>query len=247
MHSPYMKKVPGGKRALLCVHGFLGSPAHFKPFLPYIPEDISVFALLLEGHGGTTRDFGAASMAKWEAQVREGLTYLSKEFEEIYILGHSMGTLLALLTAADFPKVRGLFLLAVPLKIRVGMPAVLNSVKAIFDKHRDDAVAEAYAAAHSVILSKNPLSYLSWTPRYLELFRLARKTRETIATFSLPCRIFQSEKDELVSSRSARFFPEKENFSVTTLAGGQHFIYSPENMETLIDALRTFLKGEIPV
>ncbi len=244
MHSPYMKKVPGSKRALLCIHGFLGSPAHFKPFLPHIPDDISVFALLLDGHGGSTKDFGAASMEKWETQVFEGLSYLSEEYEEIYILGHSMGTLLALSAAPAFPKVRGLFLLAVPLKIRVGMTAVINSVKAVFDKHRDNATAEAYAAAHSVALSKNPFSYFSWIPRYLELFRLARKTRGSIQSVSLPCRIFQSENDELVSARSWQYFPTQPFVVASALPNSRHFIYSPEDLELLTCSLHTFLKGD---
>lgn len=245
MHSPYMKKVPGGKRAVLCIHGFLGSPAHFKPFYDAVPEEMSVYSLLLDGHGGTTKDFGASSMEKWQTQVKEGLTFLSDTYEEIYIIGHSMGTLLAITLAPLFPKIRGLFLLAVPLKIRVGLGAVQNSLKAYFGKHREeDAVGKAYAAAHSVTLSKNPFSYIAWLPRYLDLFRLSKKTREDIKNISLPCRIFQSEKDELVSARSALFIPKKENFTVLVLPSGRHFIYTAENTKTLKTELHLFLKGE---
>ena len=243
MHNPFMKKVPGARRALLCIHGILGSPAHFAPFYDTVPDDVSIYALLLDGHGSTTRAFGASSMEKWKEQVQEGLTYLSEQYEEIYIMGHSMGSLLALSLAPMFPKVAGLFLLAVPLKIRIGFLAVQNSLKAFFGKHaQDDAVGKAYAAAHSVTLSKNPFAYLSWIPRYLELFRLARETRSTIHNTTLPCRIFQSEKDELVSPRAARFIPSDENFDVQILKGGHHFIYTEPNLQTLSDALCNFFK-----
>lgn len=55
--------LPGAACAVLFVHGILGSPAQFAPFLPLVPQDWSFCNLLLQGHGGGARDFSAASMA----------------------------------------------------------------------------------------------------------------------------------------------------------------------------------------
>ena len=57
--------LPGAACAVLFVHGILGSPAQFAPFLPLVPQDWSFCNLLLQGHGGGARDFSAASMAVW--------------------------------------------------------------------------------------------------------------------------------------------------------------------------------------
>ncbi len=243
MHEPYERKVPGGKTALLCLHGILGSPEHFRAFLPYVPKSVSVFALLLDGHGGSTQDFSKSSMTKWKAQVHEKLAALSADYSHIYILGHSMGTLLALDACMSHPKVSGLFLLAVPLRIAVRPAAVFYSLKAYMGvSAAGDPLADAYEAAHSVSLSKNPLLYIGWLPRYLELFKISRKVRTQIASVSVPCRIFQSEKDELVSARSAHHIPSQENFSSAVLPGARHFVYTPENMDTLGAALHSFLE-----
>ena len=63
--------LPGAACVVLFVHGILGSPAQFAPFLPLVPQDWSFCNLLLQGHGGGARDFSAASMAVWREQTRQ--------------------------------------------------------------------------------------------------------------------------------------------------------------------------------
>ena len=41
--------LPGAACAVLFVHGILGSPAQFAPFLPLVPQDWSSCNLLLQG------------------------------------------------------------------------------------------------------------------------------------------------------------------------------------------------------
>ena len=75
MAREYYKKGSGGG-AVLMVHGILGTPDHFEPFLPLIPEDVTVRNLLLPGHGGTVRDFGRSSMDAWRGYVHAALQEL---------------------------------------------------------------------------------------------------------------------------------------------------------------------------
>ena len=67
------------RAAILFVHGILGTPRHFAPFLPYVPASWSVCNLLLEGHGGSVRDFSHAAMAQWKQQVHAALDALLTE------------------------------------------------------------------------------------------------------------------------------------------------------------------------
>ena len=68
-HKPIKRIVPGAKTAVILCHGIMGSPDHFRHFLPLIPEDWSVCCLLLDGHGKGVMDFAHSSMDKWKAQV----------------------------------------------------------------------------------------------------------------------------------------------------------------------------------
>lgn len=55
-HREYVRIVPGAKTAVLFMHGIVGTPNHFRDLLPLVdlvPDDWSVYNVLLPGHGGT--------------------------------------------------------------------------------------------------------------------------------------------------------------------------------------------------
>ena len=120
MHRETIRLVPEADIAVLFIHGICGTPNHFRDVIPLeerIPDNISVYNLLLDGHGGTVSDFAASSGKKWAEKVAAVYETLAKEHKEIYVVGHSMGTLFALRLAAAHPeKVKKLFLLAVPMR-----------------------------------------------------------------------------------------------------------------------------------
>ncbi len=242
-HAPYIRHVAGGKKAILFLHGFLGSPRHFDMFIPFIPEDVAVYNLLLEGHGGDVLSFGRTSMRAWKKQVGSAANELILRYGELYIVAHSMGTLFAMDIALRYPgHVKGLFLFASPLKIAVGLFAVKNSIKSMFRRvNPDDEIGKAYANAHSVALNLKLWEYITWIPRYLELFAESKRGRHTILNLSVPCRIYQSGKDELVSAKASRYIPKKKNIWLKILPNSNHFIYAKEDKAFLLSEWKQVL------
>ena len=96
-HSEYIRVSEDNKTAILMIHGIAGTPDHFRDLVPLIPEGWSVYNILLEGHGKEVRDFGAASMKKWKAQVAARLEEIREKHDRIIIVTHSMGGLFAIL------------------------------------------------------------------------------------------------------------------------------------------------------
>ncbi len=85
------------KRAILMIHGFMGSPNDQKILADYIEKnsDIDVFSFLLPGHakGETKEQF---DRHLWlEACDNELHKIMAKNYDEIYVFGHSMGGVLA--------------------------------------------------------------------------------------------------------------------------------------------------------
>ena len=111
--------------------------------------------------------------------------------------------------------------------------AVKNTLKCFMKKVENDEVGQAYREAHSVALNYRFWEYLGWVPRYLELFSESKKARETIAKIEIPCLVFQSAKDELVSPKSVCFVPRKENIKLSVLPLSAHFIYPREERRYL--------------
>ena len=241
-HKEYVRICDNSNIVILFIHGIVGTPNHFNEFVSLVPESFSVYNLLLDGHGKSVKDFSKTSMKKWEAQVASVVDELSLTHEKIYIVAHSLGTLLAIDQAIKNKKVCKLFLLAVPLRLSIKPKMPINSLKVYFDKIRsDDYEALAAKKCYGIEKDKNPFHYIGWIPRFLELFAKIRRTRQTVKLLNTICLVYQSEKDEMVSSRSAKYFENKPNVLVNKLKKSGHYYYDKEDFDFLITEFKKIL------
>lgn len=241
-HKEYKRIVPKARAAILFVHGIVGTPNHFADFVSLVPENVSVYNILLDGHGGSVRDFSHTSMQKWERQVRDAVNELTLSHTEVYIVAHSMGTLFAIDRAIENEAVKGLFLFAVPLKIAPKPRMVANLCKVYFDKIKpDDVVAQAAKRCYGIAQDKNPFHYFGWLPRYLELFKKAKKTRARLQMIQTPTLAYQSARDELVSDKSAKMLKQNGKISVVELKDSGHYYYAPADFELLLAEFEKFI------
>ena len=169
-HSEYIKEIRGSSTAILFIHGILGTPNHFNKFIDIVPEGWSVYNILLAGHGKGVDDFSAASMRQWKSQVSRQMEMLAAKYESIFIVGHSMGTLFAIDASSKYSeKVKGLFLLAVPLKPFVRLSAIKGLLKVIFNRVKsDDKIAAATEREYSLKPDKRLWKYGKWISNYLK-------------------------------------------------------------------------------
>ena len=242
-HKEYKRMNPDASAAILFVHGIVGTPNHFADFLSLVPDDVSVYNVLLDGHGGTVQDFSHTSMQKWEDQVRDTVDELTLSHTAVYIVAHSMGTLFAIDRAIENEKVKGLFLLAVPLKIAPKPRMVGNLCKVYFDKIKpDDVVAQAAKRCYGIAQDKNPFHYFGWLPRYLELFAKAKRTRKRLVELHTPAMAYQSARDELVSTASEKILKQNEAISVIELKNSGHYYYEQNDFVFLLNEFEKFIK-----
>ncbi len=233
-HEPYIREIPGSREAALLVHGIVGTPRHFDPILPAIPAGVSVYNILLDGHGGSVRDFAGSSMEKWRAQVDDTLGALCEKYERVYIIAHSMGTLLTISAALERQeRIRGMVLLASPMKVWVRPIAVAYALQAAFGVLRPGSGAERLANDTGARLTPRLWEYLTWVPRFLELFAEIGRCRGLVDKIRVPCTALQSARDELVSRKAAKYLALNPAIEIITLPGSGHFAYSPEDLETI--------------
>lgn len=225
-HKEYKRIVPEAETAVLFIHGIVGTPNHFKDFLPLVPKEFSVYNILLDGHGGKTEDFSKTSMKKWENQVDFTVSDILKTHEKIIIVAHSLGTFLAIEQAVKEKRIEKLFLLAVPIKLFV-KPVALFSAFKIYLGNVPESNEKLVAMKNccGIELSKNLLKYLGWIPRFLELFGKIGETRKIIGNLKTDCMIFQSFDDELVSKKSIKYLEEKTSASINILEKSGHYYY----------------------
>jgi carboxylesterase len=111
--------IPGKPRqgweniALLLLHGFMGSPASSRPMAEFLSKQgATTHCPLLPGHGHLPYRIHGSTHQQWLAEVEEAYKWLQEQFDQVFIIGHSMGAVLGAHLATEFSDVNGLVLLA---------------------------------------------------------------------------------------------------------------------------------------
>lgn len=243
-HQEYIKEVKSASTCILFIHGILGSPNHFDDFIPLIPSDYSIYNILLDGHGKGVKDFAKTSKSKWISQIEKTLMSLSNKFENIYIVAHSMGTLLTLQNITKYSKIKSCFLLATPLKIILKPSMVLTSIKIYLNKIKEtDIKTQEAKRCYGISSDYNIFKYLGWIPRFLDLFSLSKKTKKIINNINIPCFVYLSKEDEVISTKSRKLLDSNNYMHVDVLNKSSHFYYEKQDKEYLLHQFKIFIEN----
>jgi carboxylesterase len=103
----------GGPVGALMLHGFMGSPTSSRPLAHHLARHgISAHCPLLPGHGELPDKLYRVQRQEWLDEAEEGLTTLRRHADEIFIVAHSMGTVLGAHLVSRHPDIRGMVMLA---------------------------------------------------------------------------------------------------------------------------------------
>jgi esterase/lipase len=128
-NSPFELRPPSpGKYGALLIHGLFDSPFIMRDIGLYLQaQGILVRAILLPGHGTVPGSLLNVNYEQWLQTLRYGITSLTKEVDQIFLVGFSTGAILALHHAIqNAEKLAGLVLLAPALKIRSPLACLSN-------------------------------------------------------------------------------------------------------------------------
>lgn len=222
MYAPIYHEPPGADTAIVFIHGLLGSPSFFKPIIAALnPGKCAVSSILLPGHGGNDADFLESNLYQWESAVRRHIFELSKKFRKIILVGHSMGSLLALSNSIYFPAVIGIIAMATPLRIRVRFGALKPET------------GKEY---------RRSIFTLRGVPRFLDLFSLIHNTKRTLRRVSVPTLIVHSIGDEVANIGGIGVLEKELGHSEKlTLAHSGHSEFSEPDFRLLTREIRRFV------
>jgi len=226
-HTPSILENAPSKGVVIFIHGFMGSPRQLDNLAACAHRaGFSAVSVLLPGHGAGTKEFSSATMEDWLGHV---YTETERFFghDKIYLVGHSMGSLIAINTALRYSeRISGLFLIACPLKLKIYSAHSLSvKFKQVFYS-RNHPMKAAYLAGSSVKLHPN-IIWRSAKPT-AELKKLIRATEGKLSDVDVPVTAVYSASDELVSIDSLDILKtglSKATFDSLVLSDSLHAYY----------------------
>ncbi|NNN20631.1 MAG: alpha/beta fold hydrolase [Acidimicrobiales bacterium] len=100
-----------GPQGVLVLHGFTGNPQSMRPIAVALNRaNFSVELPLLPGHGTSMEDMVPKRFSDWLEAAESAYSAISAKYEDIYVVGLSMGGTLSCYLAANHPEIKGLVL-----------------------------------------------------------------------------------------------------------------------------------------
>jgi len=183
------------KKAVLMIHGFAGGTYDYENLANFLQLDskFDVFFFTLPGHGGSRKD---VKSSEWISYSEKQLKNLIKNgYKEIYLIGHSMGGVIATYLASKYKEVKRLVLAAPAFeyfKLKEGKLDVVDSIKLvpkIKDKYDNNQIINK--------ILKLPISAVN------EFINLVNKYKGYINDIEIPVLIIHGLDDLIVPSSSS--------------------------------------------
>ncbi|MEI5909385.1 alpha/beta fold hydrolase [Bacillus spongiae] len=226
-------------KCCLLIHGFTGSPYEIEPLATYLKKqsDWKIEDITLPGHGEILKLNGVKA-EEWISHAEQALVTLLKENEEVYVIGFSMGGMIASYLAVHYPVKK----------------LVLLSAAAFYvsPKHFLSDIKEMIKDGWSGNLQGNELfkrlrKKIKYTPlsATVEFRKVVLKVRPLLNQVSVPTFIAQGNLDGVVPPKSANYLyreigsNRKELFF---LQEAKHVICHSKGVEELFQRVWSFLK-----
>lgn len=223
----------------LCIHGFTGSPFEVEPLVHYLKERTNwQFAVpTLPGHGDSLNLKGI-HYHDWISHAEKALHDLMQKCETIYIIGFSMGGMIASFLAARYPVQKLVLLSAAAFYVN---PKQLTSdiMAMIKDSFKGDLSNNELFIRYKRKIKETPIGAT------MQFRNLVTKVRPLLEGISVPTLIAQGECDGIVPPKSAEYLYRQigaQQKKLVYYQNSKHLICHSEERELLFTEVFEFLQ-----
>jgi Esterase/lipase len=225
----------GGPIGVLLLHGFTATTVEVRPMAKFLHDfGYTVSGPLLAGHGHTPEDMNHVSWKDWFASADQAYSVLAQRCDKVFVIGESMGGLIAILESIAHPDIAGAVLCAPALKVK------------------NLAAAEFLWPFKSYIFKKNIDETMEWqgfnvVPLHAaaQLLKLQRYVKRHLAKMCTPTIIFQGKLDRSIDQMSSVLVLEGINASEKELVWMEESTHCvlidrqlPDIEETVLEFIR---------
>lgn len=225
----------------LFLHGFTGSPFEVEPLVTYVKEHTSwiVSCPFLPGHeeDGSLK---GVKYTEWIHAAEQALVELQKQCETIYVIGFSMGGMIAAYLASVYPVDKLVLLSAAafyisPRQIRRDMHELIE------DTFYGLLLENELYLRYKKKIMKTPISAA------VQFRKLVTKHRPLLNKINTPTLIAQGLQDGIVPYQTAQYLYNQivtKEKRVVWLDDCKHLICHCQNRDWLFKEILSFLQAE---
>ena len=225
------------RKAILIIHGFAGGTYDVEDLANELElvNNFDVYQFTLPGHN---KNLSKVKYQEWIKKSEEKVEWLIKNgYNDIYIIGHSMGGVIASHLATKYKKIKKLVLAAPAfhylnvIKDNLNIKESLKVAPKVIEYYgKDEVVARILKLDISAIR---------------EFMMLVKKYYDTPSNIICPVLIFQGTDDNLVPTSSSEYVYKSLNKNVKKLVyieGANHEIFNDDKKEKIFEIVKKFLK-----
>ncbi|UCZ52618.1 alpha/beta fold hydrolase [Bacillus shivajii] len=222
----------------LCLHGFAGTPKEIDVITKHFEKKKwLVYSPVLPGHDDIETGLKKVTYKEWVYAATVAVEELLKRCEKVYVVGFSMGGMIASYIASKYPVDKLVLLSAAAYYINPKQIVsevtgwVLEGIRGSLDD------VELYKFYREKI-KKTPLVATK------EFAKMVRQLRPYLDNIKAPTLIIQGESDGLVPRKSAQYIYEhiqSENKKLFYFPNAKHYIWFGDEREEMLKEIEHFL------
>lgn len=220
------------KVGCLVIHGFGGDIKEVAPLASCLTnQGYNVFCPSLKGHTGRRKDLQGVGYNDWIASAEEGLLALLADCDVVYIIGFSMGGLLAINLGLKH-NIGGIVTINTPIFYLNIKRAFLNSINVLIRKDFK-TISRNIKASRAL-----PFSSL------LNFILLVKATKPQIKGLSCPIFVAQAIDDPTVRKSSANYIFQRTGSQIKRLEfydSTEHLILLSQEGDLVIKHIIEFI------
>lgn len=224
------------KRAVLIIHGFAGGTYDQELLANNLElEGFDVYTFTLPGHEKSF--LKKVTRQEWIDECKYQIERLiNHNYKEIYLIGHSMGGVLASYLAANYKEVKKLVLAAPAFKYLTFdeenfelFNALKNSPQVLKDYKKQDVIPRLIQFSSSVAK---------------EFMKFVEENQDLPSKISVPTFIIQGSKDKIVPIISSEYVYDNlksKKKRILLVDGVTHDLFRSKEIEHLTNEIKEFL------
>ena len=183
------------RNGIYIIHGFTNSTYETKDLAEYLgKQGFYTHAINLPGHGTAPEDCNRVKFTDWIEYTKQGVAEMSSQCDNVYVIGISMGSVLALHLSSIFPLNAAVFASTV---LKFKDPFSIHILTPLFYRllpFRDKRKSYPKNIRHKIY----SLGYQDWPMSAVnEMRKLTNQVKQTLPNVKCPAMVIHSAKDKL--------------------------------------------------